>query len=144
MYFTFDPKNAIIIALAFVALVLVITKVKIVFGAAPDKLKKFDSKIVFHQAAVNYPEHGRLIVTNRSLNLKNDMIRFSFVGLEIAPPLTITAVHEIYEQAASEGYVVHEIYTYGVQQDIVDRRQAAVAEATTVMARARAEQKVNA
>jgi hypothetical protein len=70
-------------------------------------------EIAFHKQANLYGTHGVLVASHRDQKLANHPVRFVFVGLSEAPPLTPIIMNYIWEEARAQGYVPLKLMSYG-------------------------------
>lgn len=73
-----------------------------------------DLQIAFHKEANLYGTHGLLLASHVDQGLKNVPVRFVFVGLSEAPPLTPVIMSYVWEEAKAQGYVPHALSAYGL------------------------------
>lgn len=72
-----------------------------------------DLKMAFHKDANLYGHHGHLRASHVAQNLKDAQVRFVFIGLSSPPPMTPRIMEYIWEEAKAQGYIPHELTTYG-------------------------------
>ena len=76
------------------------------------KESRNNTLVVFDDDTVYHGEHGRVIVTHKNKKYVGREISFAFIGALKVPTLTLEVVQQIYAEAKSQGYVVHEIVKY--------------------------------
>ena len=76
-------------------------------------------KIVFHNDTRGLGMHGTLIASHVDHKLNNEPVRFTFVGMHEAPPLTPEMMEFIWYKAESAGFMVNRLATYGSVMDTV-------------------------
>jgi hypothetical protein len=69
------------------------------------------AKVLFHKESNELPEHGSVYVDHVQNRLKNEPVRFSFVGIE-PPKLTPEVIAHIWDQAERQGYTVYSLRSY--------------------------------
>lgn len=79
----------------------------------PKTVLSKDLRIVFHRDARGLGMHGQIRATHADFNLDNDLVRFSFMGLQSPPALTPDVMAFIWERAEAAGFVVHNLANYG-------------------------------
>jgi hypothetical protein len=90
-------------------------KLSEIFGKKP---KPFDLELRFHKEANLYGEHGQIVVSHVRQGLVEKPVRFVFVGCTTPPKLDRIAFNYIWEEARAQGYVPHEIRSYGMSNEI--------------------------
>ncbi len=75
--------------------------------------------VKFHIEANYHGEHGKIKVTNRKLELVEQTVAFVFPGVTTPPPMTLGLIQYIWDAAALQGYIPHEIIEYGRANDKV-------------------------
>lgn len=70
-------------------------------------------EIAFHKQANMHGTHGVLIASHRDQKLENHPVRFVFVGLSEAPPMTPIIMNYIWEEARAQGYIPFKVMSYG-------------------------------
>lgn len=76
--------------------------------------KKYSSlEIAFHREAAHHGEHGQLEVSSRRERLSHNVIAFAFKSVSEVPALTPELLIYIWEEAKAQGYVPHEVISYG-------------------------------
>lgn len=78
-------------------------------------------RVLFHRDAAGLQTHGALSVSHADYDLDNNPIRFSFIGLSTPPALTIDTMEHLWQEAHSQGFIVHSLLSYG---DIVNATPA--------------------
>lgn len=76
-------------------------------------------QIVFHQDTRGLGMHGTLIASHVDHKLSNDPVRFTFVGMHEAPPLTPEMMEFIWYKAEAAGFMVTKLASYGSVMDSV-------------------------
>jgi hypothetical protein len=71
--------------------------------------KKNQLEIKFDTDTSGLPHHGNIVVTHREKGLVNASVRYSFVGMEAAPPLSKEIFLHIVEEAERQGYEFHHL-----------------------------------
>lgn len=77
-------------------------------------------EVRFHKEANLFGEHGTMVVTHVKQNLIEKPVRFVFVGLSTPPKLTLDLHTYLWEEARAQGYVPHELQTYGKEVNLID------------------------
>jgi hypothetical protein len=72
-----------------------------------------DLKIAFHKDANIYGEHGTLRASHVTQGLKDQDVRFVFIGTTEPPALTPRIFEYIWEEARAQGYVPTALSSYG-------------------------------
>jgi hypothetical protein len=81
------------------------------FNSKKKNKTTIDAKVLFHKESNDFPEHGSIYVDHVQHRLKNEPVRFSFVG--IAPPqMTPEVLAHIWDQAERQGYKVYKLRSY--------------------------------
>lgn len=75
-------------------------------------------EVKFHKAANFFGEHGTICVTHVKQNLREVPVRFVFVGITTPPPLTLALMAYVWEEAKAQGYIPHDLQTYGMHNEI--------------------------
>jgi hypothetical protein len=70
-------------------------------------------ELVFHKKANLYGTHGIITASHRDQKLDNYPVRFCFVGLSEAPPMTPVIMNYIWEEAKAQGYTPFKLQSYG-------------------------------
>lgn len=78
-------------------------------------------RVLFHRDAAGLQTHGALCVSHADYDLDNNPIRFSFIGLSTPPALTIDVMEHLWQEAHSQGFIVHALLSYG---DIINATPA--------------------
>lgn len=73
----------------------------------------------FHKEANPFGEHGTINVSHATFGLRDQPVRFVFVGKATPPQLDLNVHRYIVDQAEEQGYVVHHIETYGRNNETV-------------------------
>lgn len=72
-----------------------------------------DLKIAFHKEANIYGEHGTLRVSHITQGLRDQDVRFAFIGVSTPPALTPLIFEYIWEEARAKGYIPSALTGYG-------------------------------
>lgn len=80
-----------------------------------DGLKRL--RVLFHREARGLPSHGAIAVSHADYGLDNEVIRFNFLGLSKPPALTIEVMRHLIEEAETQGYVFHQLISFGMVID---------------------------
>ena len=97
------------------------------FGYNADRVNPFDDmEVRFHKDANRFGEHGTLVASHVGQRIDNKPVRFVFVGMTTPPKLTLEIHHYIWEQAKAQGYIPHDLQTYGKECEIVDTSKPAI------------------
>lgn len=84
------------------------------------KQKPFnETEIKFHKEAIYFGEHGQIVVSNIKEGLREQAVRFVFVGLTTPPKLDAAIFLRIWEEAKNQGYIPHYIDFYGCDNNTV-------------------------
>lgn len=88
---------------------------KKLFGIAEEFERNSLNEIVvlLHKEARHHTPHGFITVTNRGLGIKNAPVAFVFPDFPEAPPLTLRLVTDLWEALRAQGYIPHELASYG-------------------------------
>jgi hypothetical protein len=85
------------------------------------RVNPFDKlEVRFHKDANRFGEHGTLIGSHVRQGLDMEPIRFVFVGMATPPKLTLELHIYIWEEAIAQGYIPHDLQTYGKENEVVD------------------------
>lgn len=87
----------------------------------PSRINPYDQlEIRFHKEANRFGEHGTLVATHIRQGIDKQPIRFVFVGMARPPKLTLELHTYIWEEAKAQGYIPHDLQTYGKENEMVD------------------------
>jgi len=101
-----------------------------------DRVNPFDDmEIRFHKDANRFGEHGTLVASHVAQKIDNKPVRFVFVGMTTPPKLTLEIHHYIWEQAKAQGYIPHDLQTYGKECEVVDTSKPTIMANVSVIAK---------
>lgn len=86
-------------------------------------IRSVDLEIKFHKQTNAYGEHGTMVVSHVKQGLREVAVRFVFVGLTTPPKLDHRMFTYLWEEARNQGYIPHEIKTYGRENEIDTSRE---------------------
>lgn len=70
-------------------------------------------RVLFHRDTAGMQSHGAISASHVDYDLDNNPVRFSFLGMTTPPALTIETMEHIWQEAQSQGYMVHSLLSYG-------------------------------
>ena len=76
-------------------------------------IEVLDLEIAFHKEANHYGTHGVIIASHKDHGLKNQSVRFVFIGMSEPPAMTPRIIEYIWEEARAQGFVPTAIQSYG-------------------------------
>lgn len=76
-------------------------------------IEVLDLEIAFHKEANHYGTHGMIIASHKDHGLKNQSVRFVFIGMSEPPAMTPRIIEYIWEEARAQGFVPTAIQSYG-------------------------------
>jgi hypothetical protein len=87
----------------------------------PGRINPYDQlEIRFHKEANRFGEHGTLVASHIRQGIDTKPVRFVFVGMATPPKLTLELHTYIWEQAKAQGYLPHDLQTYGKENEVVN------------------------
>jgi hypothetical protein len=76
-------------------------------------IEVLDLEIAFHKEANHYGTHGVIIASHKDHGLKNQPVRFVFIGMTEPPAMTPRIIEYVWEEARAQGFVPSAIQAYG-------------------------------
>lgn len=70
-------------------------------------------KVLFHEKALQYGQHGVLLANNKARGFESERIRFVFDGIIEAPAMTPELMEHIWSEAVKQGYEPLNLLAYG-------------------------------
>jgi hypothetical protein len=86
------------------------------------RAKKFERNslneivVLVHKDVRHHAPHGFINVTHHAQRIKNAPVAFVFPDLPAAPALTLRLMTDLYEALHAQGYIPHELVSYGTMQ----------------------------
>lgn len=78
------------------------------FGIGKKNILKIGAlQVLFYVDAAVHGSHGKIKVSHRKHNLREQTVNFVFVGPSTAPELTPALMEHIWQQAYAQGYIPH-------------------------------------
>lgn len=81
-----------------------------IFGKS---IEVIDLKLAFHKDANIYGQHGTLRASHVTQGIKDQDVRFVFIGTSVPPALTPRIFEYVWEEARAQGYVPTALTAYG-------------------------------
>lgn len=75
--------------------------------------------VMFYKDAIYHGEHGEIRVSHKKFNLDEEVVSFVFVGMSTPPHLDVALMSFIWEEAKAQGYIPHNLVSYGRDSDVV-------------------------
>lgn len=95
-------------------------------GRKEKTIRPDDLEILFHTEAAYHGEHGRLLVTNRTIGMIEKPVIFCLKGVSTPMPMNLRLFWHIWESAKAEGFIPLELLSYGNTIEYAENAQAPV------------------